>query len=76
MLQKLGGKGKTKEAEWKRQLLHASKVELHFSILELRREGTLGKENIPGKDMVVRIISGQRGRLRVGNKLGSTDQKH
>lgn len=56
--------------------MHASEVELGFTILALGGEGTIGKENTPGKDMVVRIIMGQRDRLGVGSKFGSIDQKH
>lgn len=69
-------KRKPGEAEWKRQLVHALEVNKGLAKLELRREGTLRKENTLGRDMVVRIIMGQRASLGVGNKFGSMDQKH
>lgn len=47
--------------------------EQRFAQLELQGEGT--PENIPGKEMVVRIIVGQRDMLGVGNMFGSIDQK-
>lgn len=56
--------------------MHASEVQLGFTILALEGEGMIGKENTPGKDMVVRIIMGQGNRLGVGNKFGFIDQKH
>lgn len=56
--------------------MHISEVELGFTIMDLKGVGTLGKEHAPGKDMVVRIIMGQKDRLGVGNKFGSIDQKH
>lgn len=56
--------------------MKTSEVELGFTILDLKGVGTLGKENTPGKDMVVRIIMGQKNWLGVGNKFGSIDQKH
>lgn len=65
MLQRLGGK---KEAEWKRQLLHTTKVSIGFAKLRLKGEGTFSKENTPGRDVVVRTVMG------MGEKLGSTDQ--
>ena len=42
--------------------------------MELQGEGTL--ENISGKEMVVRIIVGQRDTLGVGNMFGYIDWKH
>lgn len=53
------------EAEWKRQVSHASGESVDFAKLELKGEGRLGKENTPGKDMTVRVITAQRDGLRV-----------